>query len=94
MSSLVEVNLSAIHSSWMLHVFLAEKLGFPGYYGMNWDAFRDCLGEIDSAPLPSTLRIVGWEFLRERLPRDAALLRQCLDELQATRPECHVEWAA
>ena len=29
-----------------LHDFLADKLGFPDYYGRNLDALNDCLGDI------------------------------------------------
>ena len=36
-----------------LHAFLARELGFPDYYGGNFAALADCLGDIDS-----TTRIV------------------------------------
>lgn len=28
------------------HVTLAEELEFPDYYGANWDALADCLGDV------------------------------------------------
>ena len=28
-----------------VHEYIAEKLGFPGYYGKNLDALYDCLTE-------------------------------------------------
>lgn len=31
------------------HGYLAERLGFPGYYGRNLDALFDCLGDIGEA---------------------------------------------
>lgn len=37
------------------HRLLAEKLGFPPYYGNNLDALYDCLTDI-SAPLTLILR--------------------------------------
>ena len=27
------------------HEYIAEKMGFPSYYGKNLDALEDCLGE-------------------------------------------------
>ena len=35
--------------------FLADELGFPAYFGMNYDALSDCLGDICS---PTTLRFI------------------------------------
>ena len=31
---------------------LARGHNFPGWYGWNWDAVRDCLGELDAAGGP------------------------------------------
>lgn len=73
---------------------LADKLGFPTYYGMNWDAFDECFGGVESAPLPDVLRIAGWHLLSERLPRDAALLRRCIEDRVASQSACLVEWAS
>ncbi|MDO4489043.1 MAG: barstar family protein, partial [Eubacteriales bacterium] len=51
------------------HDYLAEKLGFPEYYGKNLDALYDCLTEIAEptaigffAPIPDMDR-VDVEFL-------------------------------
>jgi len=87
------IDLSDVFDSATLHALLSEKLGFPGYYGMNWDAFNDCFGEWDSAPLPDVLRIVGGSLLATRLPREAKLLRECLEHRAPAHPGCRVEWA-
>ncbi len=91
--SVVVVDVSTVPDARALHGLLSDKLGFPSYYGMNWDAFNDCFGESDSAPLPETLRIVGWARFEERLPNEAALFRECLNRLGPAHPGCQVEWA-
>jgi RNAse (barnase) inhibitor barstar len=60
-----------------LHATLADALGFPDYYGHNWDAFDECIRDV---PLPDALEISGLEQLRSCLPREAELLERCLDE--------------
>lgn len=37
---------SRFQNTQQVHAFLKEELGFPDYYGMNFDALADCLGEI------------------------------------------------
>ncbi|MFE3761830.1 barstar family protein [Streptomyces sp. NPDC059104] len=34
-----------LHEAGCLHRAFARELGFPGYYGHNWDAMVDCLGD-------------------------------------------------
>jgi ribonuclease inhibitor len=91
--ALVVADVSDVFDAATLHGLLSETLGFPGYYGMNWDAFSDCFGEWDSAPLPDVLRIVGASLLATRLPREATLLRDRLEQLAPAHPGCRVEWA-
>jgi ribonuclease inhibitor len=91
--ALLVIDISDVFDSATLHVLLSDRLGFPAYYSMNWDAFNDCFGEWDSAPLPDVLRIVGASLLERCLPREAKLLRECLDHLASEHPECRVEWA-
>lgn len=65
-------------SAQSLHEKLAAALGFPDYYGKNWDAFWDCIRDPDQSTMPQRLVIQGFGVLRERLPREADLLRGCL----------------
>lgn len=37
-----------ITSEKTLYEFYADVLGFPGWFGYNWDAFLDCLRDIDA----------------------------------------------
>jgi RNAse (barnase) inhibitor barstar len=65
-------------SAQSLHEKLAVALGFPDYYGKNWDAFWDCITDPGQSTMPRRLIIKGFGVLRERLPREADLLRSCL----------------
>lgn len=86
------IDVGHFSSSQSLHEGLAAVLGFPGWYGKNWDAFRDCVNHSDISEMPSLLVIRGCEILAERLPRDASLLREVLDEMTTRRPEIVVQW--
>lgn len=36
---------------------LAEALGFPAWFGRNWDALADCLGDLSWRPAPGYLLV-------------------------------------
>lgn len=90
----MDLQLEHIKTRDELHWELAEKLQFPEYYGKNWDAFWDCIRDDEQSVLPSVLRISGWDALRSRLPREAESLRQLLQDMQAERNDCRVEWVS
>ena len=52
-----------------IHLIIKEALGFPDYYGCNWDAFWDCLTDMYGEPI--NIEIVGLEVI-ERKFGDAA----------------------
>ena len=58
-------------------------LKFPGYYGMNWDAFRDCINDNEQSNYPNTIIIIGIDYLKQKMPDDANTLIELLDELQS-----------
>lgn len=82
---LVEIDVSQADSTESLHRILRESLGLPGWYGCNWDAFRDSIA--GPVRMPRRLRLQGWRLLESRLPREARLLRECLDEMTREYPE-------
>ncbi|MFJ2285730.1 barstar family protein [Pseudomonas iridis] len=73
---LVSIDLSEVQSSQALHGMLKEALGFPDWYGCNWDAFWDAITGL--VEMPMHLNICGWDTFSNRLPREAALLKKCL----------------
>jgi ribonuclease inhibitor len=89
----LEIDLSSVQTSEELQGALAEALGFPDWYGHNWNAFWDCISGI--VEMPKSLRIRGWAHLIEVVPHDARLMRECLQDLAREYPESssEVEWA-
>ncbi|MGK5074731.1 barstar family protein [Janthinobacterium sp. ZB1P44] len=77
--AIVTIDLSAINSPRQLHAALAAALGFPSFYGMNWDAFHDAItGLVD---MPQQLELRGRPAFAARLPDEAAMLQRSLARL-------------
>jgi RNAse (barnase) inhibitor barstar len=93
MHSEIQIDVSGVLTTEALHELLADTVSFPDYYGRNWDVFWDCITDSEHSQMPMLLRVEGWATLNQRLPREARLFRECLDELPCVRPECRVEWA-
>jgi RNAse (barnase) inhibitor barstar len=75
-----------------LHALLKAELGFPAFYGMNWDAFWDAITGL--VQIPDHLRFTGCDHLSARVPRGATMLRQALDRYrQQYRPQFLAEYA-
>ncbi|MCC7704787.1 barstar family protein [Janthinobacterium sp. GW460P] len=82
--ALVTIDLRDITSPRQLHAALAAALGFPAFYGMNWDAFWDAVTSL--VEMPQQLELAGWQELEARLPRDAAILRRILARMAQEMP--------
>jgi len=76
--------LGAIHAPDELHDALARALGFPEWYGRNWDAFWDASTGL--VAMPQKLRFEDWRVFEVRLPREASLLRNALMDLARQYP--------
>jgi ribonuclease inhibitor len=72
---LLKVDVGAVSTPQELHSLLADLFHFPDYYGQNWDAFDECIRDVE---LPTRVEIVGLEALCARLPREAELLQRCV----------------
>jgi ribonuclease inhibitor len=75
-----EVDLRNVASSHEIHSRLKHALGFPDFYGMNWDAFWDAI--VGLVRMPPWLVIRGFSEVNERFPRDAQLLCELLDQAE------------
>lgn len=79
---MITIDVSDVIDERALHLLLKRELGFPDFYGMNWDAFWDAITGLVS--IPDRVSFLGWERLAAGVPRGAAMLRRALDDYQAT----------
>ncbi|WP_198345783.1 barstar family protein [Nocardiopsis gilva] len=84
------IDLGGVADARDLHLLLKQALDFPWFYGKNWDAFWDAITGL--VELPAAIRFTGWRHLEAVSPRDARMLRQCLDDYlaESTRDGEHV----
>jgi hypothetical protein len=60
---------------------LADALEFPGWFGQNWDALADCLGDLEWLPADGYLLVLeGADELRQAAPRDYWVALEILAE--------------
>ena len=71
----LKVDVGSVTTRHALHALLAEAFQFPDYYGQNWDAFDECIRDVE---LPRHVEITGLEALRVRLPKEVELLQRCI----------------
>ena len=88
----MQIELDVIESEKQLHIHLAKKLGFPDFYGQNWDAFWDSITGL--VVLPEEIHFKGTEAFKIAFPNAYRQLRRCFDDLNAEIPSivCKVFW--
>lgn len=83
---IIKLDVSHASSGLSLHEMLAAAFQFPSYYGKNWDAFWDCIGDPEQSRMPKHVVIIGLEELEKRLPMMAKQLRTSLSDSQKEYP--------
>ena len=85
------VDMSSAETPEELHTILAESLGFPDYYGKNWDAFWDIVRDPEGhlVDLPEKVYFTGWNEISSRLSREARLFEKCVVDLADYR---YIRW--
>ncbi len=88
----MQIDVHSIKTEEQLHKALARSLGFPEFYGKNWDAFWDSITGLVN--MPHELEFIGSAHLSKELPSAYRQLTKCLEELNQKYPElsCHVTW--
>ena len=77
------IDVSGVYDDETLHEYLSKTLGFPGYYGWNWNAFWDCICTDDQSAMPTRLKVTGLDELRRNAPESAKQLESCLADYVA-----------
>jgi len=86
----VLINGTAITDEAALHLEFAAKLGFPGVYGENWDAWIDCMSYVTEPEAEMTdvhvgvgeevqICVSGGRDLERRCPELVKALLECTD---------------
>ncbi|MDD5648561.1 MAG: barstar family protein, partial [Dehalococcoidia bacterium] len=58
----------------------AVGLGFPAYFGMNWDAFSDCLTDMSWRPAPGyVILLKNHQSFASKAPPDAHMSESIFD---------------
>jgi len=74
---MILLDLSGIIDTETFHEYVSKKLDFPGYYGQNFDAFWDCLLDLNK---DSHIRVEGLAELKNNLPETYEKFMQCIKE--------------
>ncbi|MFN3438753.1 MAG: barstar family protein [Acidovorax sp.] len=80
----VRIDLRTVSNSHELHQLLMTALGFPTWYGRNWDAFWDAITGL--VHMPRRLCFAGWTDFEQRLPHEAKHLRDSLSQMKLDFP--------
>ena len=72
------IDLGNINTVQELHLKFKTELGFPDFYGMNWDAFWDAITGL--VVMPEELIIHNFEALEDSMPSDAEILKQLITD--------------
>lgn len=84
----VSIDLSDVRNKRELLHVLAKSLQFPNYFGANWDALADMLGDLSWLPAQGSLLLIrGVAGLRRESPQVLATLLDILREVDQRRQE-------
>ena len=68
----------------------ASVLGFPDYFGHNWDAFEECLGDLSwLPPRRRTIFIGSTQELLAETPQEASTFLDILEQVAGVSCESH-----
>ena len=82
------IDLLNIQSPQELHLKFKTELGFPDFYGMNWDAFRDAINGL--VEMPEEMILKNWKTLETRMPSDAEILKSLIANFNRESVDCEI----
>ncbi|MEU8516529.1 barstar family protein [Kitasatospora sp. NPDC048722] len=84
------IDVGAVRDVRGLHAVLKRELGFPSFYGLNGDAFRDAVTGL--VVMPRELVFTGWAELGGTTPVGASEPRRLLRRYGTTSPGFRVSY--
>lgn len=81
----IDIDCSSVTSAADIHTIFADRLGFPGFYGHNWDAFWDVLTGFGC--FPPSLTIIGRDHLDSHFPAELRQLETCFSDCLREHPD-------
>ena len=69
-----------------VHQVLKTGLGFPGYYGENWDALWDCLDGLSDERESVLVEIHGYRTMPEELQDYCQTMLEIFDDVHKETP--------
>ena len=85
------IDLREVNTKQEFHKLLSSMLGFPDWYGNNWDAFWDMITDTEIVTMPNRLTLLGFKELSEKLPKDAKVFQKCFFDLEQEDPSISCE---
>ena len=88
----ITIQLDEIKSENDLQIILMKKLGFPDFYGKNWDAFWDAITGL--VEMPDELIFKDWDNFSTMLPKEAEILKKLFDNYNSNFPmwKCEITY--
>ena len=83
------VDFSKIENYLEMHQAIQVGLSFPAHYGYTWDAFWDSLRDMIGQSV--YIRIVGFDVLQKKLPKDADSIWSILKEFKHYRNDAYCD---
>lgn len=74
------VDFKDVEGIYDMFEILSTALKFPNYFGNNWDAFWDCITDINGLPL--YIDIHSFNILKEKLSQEAECFLEILKQLK------------
>ncbi|AMJ64242.1 barstar family protein [Hymenobacter sp. PAMC 26628] len=74
------IDLTNVDTKAGFHMTMKSQLGFPDWYGDNWDAFWDAITRL--VEMPDCLVLQNWETFAQACSKDMQILRQIVADYQ------------
>lgn len=79
-----EVDRAPVFNKEILLHALYQSCRFPAYFGFNWDALSDCLGEVTWGEEKGYFLIFNdWVLLESEAPQDAQTFLEILEDIRS-----------